>query len=354
MKVVAIAPDSVALFKMEKKPGDAYYGPDQLDVGIISLPGITKCPAVNISDATLSEGSEVAIAGFPMGTTTLQAPGWLHQIGPTLQKGTISALLPFPCSTPHGLLIDLMIRRRAFRRRPHGAVGQPPESVRGRDDLVQSGAGKSLRTRRMRSQGGRRDHLPADIIGGFAGTAQVYQQSLEQRRCAGRGCPGRGLHRARRALRELRPPITIISTLPSAGVGAVLALILFEHRIHDHRADRRDPADRHRQEERDPDDRLRAESGTRARRDSRDAIYQAVLIRFRPIMMTTTAALLGALPLCFGLRRGQRIAPPLGISIVGGLIVSQALTLYTTPAVYLVLDRLRLRRGPAPALRAAE
>ncbi|HEY8014544.1 MAG TPA: efflux RND transporter permease subunit, partial [Dongiaceae bacterium] len=74
---------------------------------------------------------------------------------------------------------------------------------------------------------------------------------------------------------------------------------------------------------------------------SRDAIYEACLLRFRPIMMTTMAALLGALPLAIGLGQGGELRQPLGISIVGGLIVSQLLTLYTTPVVYLYFDRLR-------------
>ena len=80
-------------------------------------------------------------------------------------------------------------------------------------------------------------------------------------------------------------------------------------------------------------------------RNSRDAIYEACLLRFRPILMTTMAAMLGALPLAIGLGMGKELRQPLGITIIGGLIVSQLLTLYTTPVVYLFLDRLRGRRA---------
>jgi multidrug efflux pump len=76
-------------------------------------------------------------------------------------------------------------------------------------------------------------------------------------------------------------------------------------------------------------------------RSPRDAIFEACMLRFRPIMMTTVAALFGALPLAFGSGTGSELRRPLGIAIVGGLIVSQLLTLFTTPVVYLYLDRLR-------------
>ena len=80
-------------------------------------------------------------------------------------------------------------------------------------------------------------------------------------------------------------------------------------------------------------------------KNSRDAIYEACLLRFRPIIMTTMAALLGALPLALGGGIGSELRRPLGITIIGGLIVSQMLTLYTTPVVYIYLDRLRLWWG---------
>ena len=136
-------------------------------------------------------------------------------------------------------------------------------------------------------------------------------------------------------------PLTILSTLPSAGVGALLALmlcrtdlstmaligiILLIGIVKKNAIMMIDFA-------------LTAER--REGKTALDAIHQACLLRFRPIMMTTMAALLGALPLAVGMGVGSELRRPLGIAIVGGLIVSQALTLYTTPVVYLCLDRCR-------------
>ncbi|MBY4732564.1 efflux RND transporter permease subunit [Cupriavidus pauculus] len=138
-------------------------------------------------------------------------------------------------------------------------------------------------------------------------------------------------------------PLTILSTLPSAGVGALLALLLFKTDfsiialigvilligiVKKNAIMMIDFAiDAERREGLTP----------------REAIYRACLLRFRPIMMTTAAALLGAVPLALGRGDGAELRAPLGISIVGGLVVSQLLTLYTTPVVYLTLDRWRLR-----------
>jgi multidrug efflux pump len=138
-------------------------------------------------------------------------------------------------------------------------------------------------------------------------------------------------------------PLTIISTLPSASVGAMVALMLFKQDLNIIsiigivlligivKKNAIMMIDFALQAER--------EEG----KSTRDAIFEASMLRFRPILMTTMAALLGALPLALGTGTGYELRRPLGITIVGGLILSQMLTLYTTPVVYLEFDRLRLR-----------
>jgi multidrug efflux pump len=143
-------------------------------------------------------------------------------------------------------------------------------------------------------------------------------------------------------------PVTILSTLPSAGIGALLALIVFgddltiialigiilligivkKNAI------------------------LMIDFAIDAERNQgmapREAIYQACLLRFRPILMTTVAAIFGALPLMFGTGTGSELRHPLGVTIVGGLLVSQVLTLFTTPVIYLAFDRIAKRLAPRP------
>ena len=146
-------------------------------------------------------------------------------------------------------------------------------------------------------------------------------------------------------------PLTILSTLPSAGVGALLALlvarvdlslialigiILLIGIVKKNGILMVDFA---------------IEAERREGKHPEEAIYQACLLRFRPIMMTTMAALLGALPIALGVGVGSEIRRPLGIAIVGGLIFSQMLTLYTTPVVYLYLERFRLRMEQKKAAR---
>jgi multidrug efflux pump len=148
-------------------------------------------------------------------------------------------------------------------------------------------------------------------------------------------------------------PLTILSTLPSAGVGALLALMLFKTDftiiafigvilligiVKKNAIMMIDFA-------------LDAERSRNL--GSREAIFEACLLRFRPILMTTMAAMLGALPLALGAGDGAEMRRPLGIAIVGGLLVSQVLTLYTTPVVYLYLDRFRLWANHVRARRAS-
>jgi len=183
--------------------------------------------------------------------------------------------------------------------------------------------------------------IPANVHGGFAGTAQAFQKSLKSEPLLILAALLAVYIVLGMLYESYIHPITILSTLPSAGVGALLALLIcgtdltvialigiillvgivkknaimmIDFALDVQRKDGLSP---------------------------KNAIYQACLLRFRPILMTTLAALLGGLPLALGTGTGSELRRPLGITIVGGLMLSQILTLYTTPVVYLYLDRLQ-------------
>jgi multidrug efflux pump subunit AcrB len=187
--------------------------------------------------------------------------------------------------------------------------------------------------------------MPASVRGAFAGTAKAFQASLASQPLLILAALITVYIVLGILYESYIHPITILSTLPSAGVGALLALLIFGTDltvialigiivligiVKKNAIMMIDFA---------------LEAERKEGMPSKQAIYQACLLRFRPIMMTTMAALLGGLPLALGTGTGSELRRPLGITIVGGLLLSQVLTLYTTPVVYLYLARLQLWFG---------
>jgi multidrug efflux pump len=189
--------------------------------------------------------------------------------------------------------------------------------------------------------------MPNNVRGSFQGTARTAQETNQQQPLLIAAALVVIYIVLGMLYESLVHPITVLSTLPSAGVGAVLALLMFRMEFS-----------------------LIALIGVflligivkknailiidfalEAQRtrglDSRSAVREACLLRFRPILMTTMAAALGALPLAIGFGEGSELRQPLGIAIIGGLVASQLLTLLTTPVVYLLLDKMRLRGAKA-------
>jgi multidrug efflux pump len=196
-------------------------------------------------------------------------------------------------------------------------------------------------------------HVPISIHGEFAGTAKVFRQTVVEEPLLILASLVAVYIVLGVLYESLTQPITILSTLPSSGVGAVLALLLFGQQfslialialilligiVLKNAIMMVDVA---------------LETQRHGRDNAADAIHAACLLRFRPIIMTTMAAMLGALPLAIMTGQGSEMRQPLGIAIVGGLFISQILTLYTTPVVYIHLDRFHLwvkrtfRRSPS-------
>ena len=149
-------------------------------------------------------------------------------------------------------------------------------------------------------------------------------------------------------------PLTILSGLPSAGFGALAHAADLRPRSQHLRLRRHHHADRHREEERDHDDRLRARGASGDGKHARaEAIIEAASVRFRPIMMTTMAALVGTLPIALGFGAGAESRRPLGLAVVGGLLFSQLITLYITPVFYTYLDAWQQRLAQRGASRKA-
>jgi multidrug efflux pump len=186
-------------------------------------------------------------------------------------------------------------------------------------------------------------HAPASIHGGFQGSAQVFAQSLSTIPLLILAALVAVYIVLGILYENTIHPVTILSTLPSAGIGATLALLLFDVPfsmialigmilligIVKKNAIMMIDVAIH----------LERDEG----RDGKEAIHEAAVVRLRPIMMTTAAAVLGAVPLAVGIGQGASLRQPLGITVMGGLILSQIVTLYTTPVIYLSLDRLRVR-----------
>ncbi|MBS0295105.1 MAG: efflux RND transporter permease subunit [Proteobacteria bacterium] len=327
-------------------PSDA-AGSSQIPGTGSPTPRVVGAPATNFT--TLISGGSTPVLGFGApasnltsivagGTATAQSSGTGPAPPPTRAASTGTAI----SSTP-----ERVAPLSAFA---HWELSASPTSVRHQDTSLATTISFSLAPGKSLSdavtairEGEAAIGMPITVHGSFQGTAKVFQDSLANEPVLILAAI-LAVYIVLGVLYESYiHPWTVLSTLPSAGLGAVLALIVFKSEfsiiamigvvlligiVKKNAILIIDFA-------------LEAERSQGL--STRDAVYQASLLRFRPILMTTLAAMLGALPLAIGWGEGSELRRPLGITIIGGLLVSQILTLVTTPVVYLYLDRFRRR-----------
>ncbi len=286
--------------------GSALYTPS---ANILSAPMNALTPRSVTSSSNQGAGSAGATSSTPSNSVPLGAFAHFEK---TTEPLTIAHQGQFPAITV------------SFDLSPSGSLGSAIKAVnRAQQDL----------------------HMPDSVQAGFQGTAQSFTASLSNEPLLILAALVAVYIVLGVLYESFIHPVTILSTLPSAGVGALLALILFGQGLNvvgligiilligivtkngimmvD----------------------FALESERKRGKNSTDAIYEACLLRFRPILMTTLAAMLAGLPLALGSGIGSELRKPLGIAMVGGLLLSQALTLYTTPVIYIFFDRLSQRFG---------
>ncbi len=324
-------------------------GPSGASAGAQTAGAATSATPANGNNAPGSANVAGQPGALGAGAGAALAVGATAVSGPAAPPGRAASQGVAVSTTP-----EQLIPLSAFS---HWADGATPTSVNHQDTQPATtisfnlAAGKALSdANRAFAEAQARIRMPTSIHGAFQGTAKVFQQSLSTEPLLVVAALVAIYLVLGMLYESYIHPFTVISTLPSAGIGAVIALIVFhiefsiialigvilligivkKNAI------------------------LMIDFAIEAEREQglspHDAIRQAALIRFRPIMMTTFAAILGAAPLAIGWGDGAELRRPLGVTIIGGLLVSQVITLLTTPVVYLYLDRFnRRKRARAPA-----